>query len=306
MVEYVFLQPEGGIRLGGGGAYTRGLIAALRQAGHGAETIEGIAAPAGKIAVVDGLNLAAIAREVAPQAVGLIHHFSVLPGADLLPQFRRVIATSAPIAERLVGEFGVAGERITVVTPGVPDAARSAGSGGGHCEILTIGACVPRKNHGLLIHALLKLLDLDWRLTIVGSITRDPATAAALQTLAEPAGGRVRFAGPLDHATLDGLWHGADLFALASAWEGYPAAVAESLRRGIPVAVTAGTAGPELVSPQTGVICEAGSSVQLSRSLRRLIYDTELRAAMADAAWQAGRALPNWAQQAELFAAATA
>jgi glycosyltransferase involved in cell wall biosynthesis len=129
---------------------------------------------------------------------------------------------------------------------------------------------------------------------------------AALHTLAEPAGGRVRFAGPLDDATLEGLWRSTDLFALASEWEGYPAAIAEALRRGIPVAVTAEAAGPALVTPQTGVICESGSPVQLSRSLRRLIYDTGLRAAMADAAWEAGQSLPSWAQQARLFAAATA
>jgi hypothetical protein len=35
--------------------------------------------------------------------------------------------------------------------------------------------------------------------------------------------------------------------------------------------------------------------------MRRIIFDPALRADMADAAWQAGQALPSWAQQAAQF-----
>jgi hypothetical protein len=37
-----------------------------------------------------------------------------------------------------------------------------------------------------------------------------------------------------------------------------------------------------------------------------MIFDTELRAAMADAAWTLGRSLPDWPTQGAAFAAALA
>jgi hypothetical protein len=37
--------------------------------------------------------------------------------------------------------------------------------------------------------------------------------------------------------------------------------------------------------------------------MRRAIFDTALRAEMAEAAWQAGQRLPRWADRAAHFAA---
>jgi hypothetical protein len=42
----------------------------------------------------------------------------------------------------------------------------------------------------------------------------------------------------------------------------------------------------------------------LSKALRRLIFDASLRADMAESAWQVGRALPSWSDQAVKLAAA--
>ena len=46
----------------------------------------------------------------------------------------------------------------------------------------------------------------------------------------------------------------ADLFALATHWEGYGMAIAEALKRGVPVAVTDGGAAGNLVTPEAGVV----------------------------------------------------
>ena len=47
---------------------------------------------------------------------------------------------------------------------------------------------------------------------------------------------------------------------------------------------------------------EPGDHVQLGKALRRMIFDTDVRRHLADAVWQAGRALPRWDDQARSFA----
>ncbi len=327
----------------GGFFYARRMMTGLRQAGHNVQVleIEGAhpnAAEPARIAardavkaasaegrlLIDGLALPAFVGQgdalEAAGALALVHHPAALSDgateADraglrnaalrLLPRFRRVIATSQTVADRLAAEFGVSTERIIAVVPGTDDAPRSTGSGGPGCAILSIGALIPRKGHEILLRALARLFDLDWHLVIVGSAMRDPEHARALGALAEQLGiaAQVRFAGSVDDATLDALWRGADLFALATYWEGYGIAVADALRRGVPVAVTSGGAAASLVPAEAGIVAPPGDQEQLSKAMRRLIFSAELRREMADVAWQAGRALPDWASQVRAFAKA--
>jgi glycosyltransferase involved in cell wall biosynthesis len=192
------------------------------------------------------------------------------------------------------------------VVPGTDDAPRSLGSEGPACNVISVGALVPRKGHDVLLRALARLFDLDWRLTIVGSPDRDPVHARALTALADEFGitKRVRFAGEATDAELEALWRAADIFALATHWEGYGMAVAEALKRGLPVAVAGGGAAGSLVPPEAGVVCHPGDHVNLSKSLRRLIFDATLRHAVAEGAWQVGQALPDWQTQVRKFAEA--
>lgn len=329
----------------GGYAYDRRIVAGLRDAGHTVKVIEltgshpvadefsrdAVCAawdsiPEDSRPIVDGLALPAFAglddALAARNAVALIHHPTALETGfseaeraalraiekRLLAKFARVIVTSEATGERLAADFGVQAERIKVVVPGTDDAPRSPGSGGPTCRIISVGALVPRKGHDVLLRALARLFDLNWQLTIVGSPDRDPVHASSLRTNAEQLGiaQRVRFAGEATDAELAALWRDADLFALATHWEGYGMAVAEALKRGLPVAVTAGGAVGNLVTPEAGVVCPLGDHVNLSKALRRLIFGTVLRRSMADAAWQVGQALPNWQTQIREFAQALA
>ena len=174
--------------------------------------------------------------------------------------------------------------------PGTDEAPRSPGSGGPTCRIISVGTLVPRKGHDVLLRALARLFDLDWQLTIVGSPDRDPVHARTLAALAEELGiaHRVRFAGEATDEALEALWREADLFALATHWEGYGMAVAEALKRGLPVAVTAGGAagigdaggGCRLPARRSHQSVEGAAPAHLRCALRRDI---------AEAAWQVGR-----------------
>jgi glycosyltransferase involved in cell wall biosynthesis len=327
----------------GGFFYARRMMAGLQEVGHTVQILEirgahpNAAEPtrvaardalataqAGARLLIDGLALPAFVGQgdalEASGALGLVHHPAALSDgateADraglrnaalrLLPRFRRVIATSPTVADRLAAEFGVSTERIVIVVPGTDDAPRSSGSGGPGCAILSIGALIPRKGHDVLLRALARLFDLDWHLIVVGSAARDPEHARTLGALAEHLGiaPQVRFAGSVDDATLDALWRGTDLFALATYWEGYGIAVADALRRGVPVAVTAGGASAALVPAEAGIVAPPGDHEQLSKAMRRLIFSPALRREMADVAWHAGRALPDWLSQVRAFAKA--
>ncbi len=83
-------------------------------------------------------------------------------------------------------------------------------------------------------------------------------------------------------------------------------ALAEALRRGLPVAVTSTGAALTLVGPEAGVVCAPGDVDQLSKAIRRLIFDQPLRREMAEVAWLSARSLPSWHDQAVRLAAVLA
>ena len=156
----------------------------------------------------------------------------------------------------------------------------------------------------MLLRALARLTDIDWTLTIAGARAR-----RGLCRWAGGAGGgaglaqRVRFAGEVSGAALEALYDRADVFALATHWEGYGMAAAEALARGLPVAITAGGAIAEVVPVEAGCVSPPGDVVPLARAMRRVLFDAGMRAEMAEAAWAAGQRLPRWGDRAAAFLA---
>jgi glycosyltransferase involved in cell wall biosynthesis len=277
--------------------------------------------PTGWPVVVDGLALGAlpdVASELPNPLLALVHHPLALEWglsseqAESLRQSERralaralgVVVTSAATGRIVASDYGVPTERITVVRPGNDPVPSAQGSRDGALHLLSVGAVVPRKGFDVLIAALAEVSHLEWRLTIAGDLTRDPATAERLHADIVRHGltGRVATPGAVSSEQLASLYNGADLFVLASRFEGYGMAYADALAYGLPVIGTKAGAIPETIPADAGLLVDAGNVAALADALRRAIADAGLRLRLSGAALAAARQLPTWPQSARIFA----
>jgi glycosyltransferase involved in cell wall biosynthesis len=328
----------------GGYAYDRRMIAELQSLGwqvdivnlgvgfpHPSEAQRRLAlerlmaVPAGCPIVVDGLALGVLpeaAQKVSANhpLIALVHHPLALESgltatqADDLRASERaalacakhVVATSAATARLLATDYGVSSERITVACPGNDPAPMAQGSKDGIMRLLSIGAVVRRKGFDVLVAALATLADLPWHLTIAGDRSRDPKAAAQLDAdIARfKLGERVEVPGAVSPERLAGLYAGADLFVLASRFEGYGMAFSEAIAHGLPVIGTTAGAIPETVPAGAGLLVAPDDAPALATALRRLIENPRQRRSMAAAAREAALALPTWPDGTKLFACA--
>ncbi len=280
------------------------------------------ALPDGAAVVVDGLAFGALPAAAAAHGgrlrlLALIHHplaaesglaperVAVLRQSETraLAAARGVIVTSAATAD-LLGDYQVPRTRIRVVEPGTDPAPAARGSTGGPLHLLCVAALTERKGHDLLLQALAPLRGRDWRLTCVGSPARDPVYAARLTAVcgALDLAGRVTFAGVLDEAALARCYDDADLFVLATRFEGYGMACAEALAHGLPILATRAGAVPATVPPTAGLLVAPNDPAALSAALVRLLDEPELRQRLAAGSRAAGLGLPTWQTAAAGFA----
>ncbi len=206
-----------------------------------------------------------------------------------------ILASSEAAADAIAVGAAVPRERITVVEPPTPELARAHGAGGGETVILAPDTGVTEHAHAVLFRALAGLLDLEWRLCIAGPTAEDPCKAATLAALAARFGlaTRVSSAFRADDADEKALWLRSDLFATAAVSLGYGMATAAAMKRGLPVAIAGDAKSAPAIPAAAGAIAPPDDHVQLAKALRRLIFDRDLRASMAEAAWQAGKLLPT-------------
>jgi glycosyltransferase involved in cell wall biosynthesis len=328
----------------GGYAYDRRMIAELDRLGWTVDVLalgEGFprpdaqtktqaearlaAVPPGIPIVIDGLAFGVLPEAASALGgrhplVALVHHplaletglsaaeaeaFRVSERAALATA-RAVIVTSAATSRIVTAEYGVAAERITVAPPGTDRAAPAPGGRDGTVRLVSVGAIVPRKGFDLLIAALGTLADLPWTLAIAGDRRRDPAAAARLDAdiarfnLAS----RVNLRGALPAQEVAALYAGADLFVLASRFEGFGMAYAEALAHGLPVIGTTAGAIPDTVPRDAGLLVPPDDVAALAAALRRLIENQDERRSRAAAARRAADSLPTWQASAGVFAGA--
>ena len=340
-----FLVPGALDQLTGGYLFDRHVVEGLRAMGRAVDPIElkgqypepdttarqasaeALARlPDGSVAVIDGLALLAFADCLEREArrldvVAFVHH----PLADetglnererkrvatleaaLLKLVRGVLAPSENTA-RLVAAYGVPRARIAVTPPGTvkPKRPSRRRPSRGRVEFLCVASLTPRKGHLILIEALAALADRDWHCRCIGSLTRDPETAAAVRYEIGRRGlkGRIALEGEWPPDRLGEAYAAADATVLPSFHEGYGMALAEALAHGLPVISTTAGAIPDTVPPSAGLLVPPGDAGAFTQALRRFLDEPPLRARLAAGARKAGARLPDWPQAVADWAAA--
>ncbi len=282
-----------------------------------------------RLLVIDGLALGSFGQRAETLAkrhpyIALVHH-PLAKESGLTTQQAQVffdsekptlahascvVVTSLTTADTLVTEYNVPRQNIHVVMPGLdrpPQRVQTKSSipfEGGPLQFLAVGALVPRKGFDVLLEALHMVVNHDWLLTIVGDASRSPQTTAAIQAQIITLGltSRVTLAGPLSPKALAEQYRCADVFLLASHYEGYGMAFAEALAWGLPVIGTTGGAVEQTVPSETGLLVAPGQPEAFAAALMQILKDPAKRERMRLAAQRHGQQLPTWADTAQAFA----
>lgn len=280
--------------------------------------------------VIDGLALGALPQLAAELAerhplIALIHHplafefglsnqqiqLLMQSETQALQQVVHVIANSSATARDLTQHFGIAPEMMDVILPGTDrptlpvSGQQKYSKNRGSMHLLSVGSIIPRKGFHDLIEALEPLKDLQWTLSIVGDTTRNHHTYERLMRdistyhLEE----RIQVLGVVSHHELAKLYAAADVFVLASLFEGYGMVFAEAMTHGLPIIATTGGAIPDTVPSDAGLLVPPGDVSQLTNAIKTLIQDDLQRLRLSQGAFRAAAIQPSWDEAVQQFAA---
>jgi glycosyltransferase involved in cell wall biosynthesis len=213
----------------------------------------------------------------------------------------RVVVVTGRAALPLLSRYRLPAERCMIVEPGTDRAPIARGSRLDEpLELLCVATLNQIKGHELLLESLSDLEKTDWRLTCVGSLTRDPVTTSRVRDTVVRLGlrDRVNFTGELSGDQLEARYASADVFVLATRQETFGMAVAEALAHGIPVVATATGAVQNLVADDAGLVVPVGDRQALASALREVLGNADLRARLAAGACRTRARLRTWDQAA--------
>jgi glycosyltransferase involved in cell wall biosynthesis len=244
------------------------------------------------------------ARASVCEIVALVHHpLALETGLDAeqrqdlaaserqaLAWAEHVIVTSPMTARELTSSYNVPSEKITVAIPGTEPGAL-ASCEGEPAHIVSIGTLIPRKGHDVLIAALKRIEHLSWTATIVGSHDLSPKTTREILVQLAESGlaKRVSLAGEV--ADVRPVLASADIFALASRFEGYGMVFAEALSHGLPIVACRTSAVPDVVPEEAGILTGVDDIDAFAAALGSLVTNRGLRRAQSRSGPACGRSL---------------
>ena len=194
-----------------------------------------------------------------------------------------LITVSEALRTRLI-KLGIESHKVKTLRNGVdlekfspgPGDASESRSPISRFSLLSVGHLSENKGHHLVIDALRDIEDAH--LAIIG---RGPDEQALRQRASEAGvGERVQFVGQVPHGELAGYYRAADVTVLASAMEGMPNVVLESLSCGTRVIATdVGGVSEVVTSPVAGYLLAERTVPELVKILTRLRHSVQDRSA---------------------------
>lgn len=198
---------------------------------------------------------------------------------------RRIITVSGYDRDLALGYNLGSAKKIVLVHNGMPWLDRPAPFTGASATVrlVMVARFQEQKDHASLFAALGALEGLPWSLELVGDGPDQDRWKAWV--LARGWADRVRFSGQvLDVPKRLGT---ADIFVLASLWEGFPRSILEAMRAALPVVVSdVGGVRESVVDGVTGFVIPAKDPGALADRLSRLMADASLRRALGEAGRQ--------------------
>ncbi len=215
-----------------------------------------------------------------------------------------VLVPSPHTKALLTQGYGLDSEDITIARPGT-DRSNLRPAPVSPPLVLAVGIQLPRKGHDVLLRALSRITDLEWRAVIAGKAL-DTQYASDLKTLQADLGltHRVEIAGEVARPALEALYAQASLFTLATRYEGYGMVFDEALAHGLPIVASGVGAVADTVPTAAGLVVPPDDPDAFAHALRGMLSDPDLMRTKAKAATTAGAALPTWSDTAATISAA--
>lgn len=220
------------------------------------------------------------------------HGWAFTPGVRLRDAmvYTWIERVAAPLASQIitVSEFdrqlalarGVASSRkVVTIHNGMPDVSPMlrADPSRSPVRMAMVARFEPQKDHTCLLHALGGLTHQPWRLDLIGEGPLLPDIEALSRQLG--LADRIRFWG--QRMDVDALLAEAQVALLITNWEGFPRAILEAMRAGLPVVASAvGGIAESVLDGETGFTVARGDVEGLRQRLKHLLGDPRLRARM--------------------------
>ena len=167
----------------------------------------------------------------------------------------------------------------------------------GPLKILVLGNVIPRKGLHILLEALSKIADKDWKLSVVGSMEFDAGYNRGIMQLVRDygLGEKVRFYGSLGDEQLKETMRNHQVLAVPSFHEGFGIAYLEGMGFGLPaIGTTSGGASEIITDNVDGCLVPRGDAALLAECVTRFIDNRQLLATMSRQARVRYLQHPTW------------